>query len=46
MRYDDSLDAGVTFTIAKAIDATIGLHVTADEERESLNLVLHGESVP
>lgn len=34
-----------TFIILKAIDAVIGLRVEADEEREGLDLALHGEQV-
>jgi Amt family ammonium transporter len=33
----------VTFIILKAVDATIGLRVTEEEEREGLDVVLHGE---
>jgi Amt family ammonium transporter len=38
--------AVVTFIIAKVIDLTIGLRVTADVERDGLDLNLHGEVVP
>jgi Amt family ammonium transporter len=34
----------VSFGLLKLIDATIGLRVTKDEEREGLDAVLHGES--
>ena len=37
--------AVLTYVILKAIDAVIGLRVEADEEREGLDLVLHGEQV-
>jgi len=37
--------AVATFIILKAIDAIMGLRVEADEEREGLDLVLHGEQV-
>jgi len=33
----------VTFVLLKAIDATIGLRVSKDEEREGLDTTLHGE---
>ncbi len=33
----------VTFIILKIVDAVIGLRVTEDEEREGLDVVLHGE---
>jgi Amt family ammonium transporter len=33
----------VTFVILKVIDATIGLRVSGEEEREGLDVVLHGE---
>lgn len=39
-----SLSAIATFVILKAIDATIGLRVTQDEEMEGLDLSQHGES--
>jgi Amt family ammonium transporter len=32
-----------TFVILKLIDATIGLRVTEDQEREGLDLCQHGE---
>jgi ammonium transporter, Amt family len=35
----------VTFIILKIIDAVIGLRVTAEEEREGLDIVLHGEQL-
>ena len=35
----------MSFIILKVIDMTIGLRVTADEEREGLDLALHGEKV-
>ncbi|MBI4696687.1 MAG: ammonium transporter [Gammaproteobacteria bacterium] len=35
--------AALTFAILKAIDATIGLRVAADEETEGLDLADHGE---
>jgi Amt family ammonium transporter len=38
--------AVVTFIIAKVIDLTIGLRVSADVERDGLDLNLHGEVVP
>jgi Amt family ammonium transporter len=31
--------------ILKLIDLTIGLRVTADEEREGLDITQHGESI-
>ena len=34
-----------SFIILKVIDLTIGLRVTEDEEREGLDLALHGERV-
>ncbi|MBV8272038.1 MAG: ammonium transporter [Cupriavidus sp.] len=34
-----------SFILLKLIDVTIGLRVTSDEEREGLDLVLHGERV-
>jgi Amt family ammonium transporter len=34
---------GLTLGILKVIDATIGLRVTENEEREGLDVVLHGE---
>jgi Amt family ammonium transporter len=36
-------DAVVTFIILKVIDAVIGLRVSADEEREGLDITQHGE---
>jgi Amt family ammonium transporter len=38
-------DAIVSFIILKAIDALIGLRVSAEIEREGLDLALHGEMV-
>ena len=38
-------DAVVSFIILKVIDMVIGLRVTEDEEREGLDLSLHGEVV-
>jgi ammonium transporter, Amt family len=38
-------DAIVSFIILKAIDLTIGLRVSADIEREGLDIALHGEAV-
>ena len=35
----------VSFALLKAIDATIGLRVSAEVERDSLDLQLHGETV-
>ena len=35
----------VSFVILKVIDMTIGLRVTEDQEREGLDISLHGESV-
>jgi Amt family ammonium transporter len=32
-----------TLVILKVVDATVGLRVTADEEREGLDINLHGE---
>jgi Amt family ammonium transporter len=37
--------AVVSFILLKIIDATMGLRVSADEEREGLDLALHGESI-
>jgi Amt family ammonium transporter len=34
----------VSFVLLKLIDATLGLRVSKDEEREGLDAVLHGES--
>jgi ammonium transporter, Amt family len=36
--------AGVTFVILKVLQATMGLRVSTDVEREGLDVVLHGES--
>jgi Amt family ammonium transporter len=36
---------GVSFVILKVIDATIGLRVPAEIERDSLDVQLHGETV-
>ncbi|MDB4971004.1 MAG: Ammonium transporter [Myxococcales bacterium] len=36
--------AVVSFVLLKLIDVTIGLRVTKDDEREGLDVVLHGES--
>jgi ammonium transporter, Amt family len=38
-------DAIVSLVILKILDAVIGLRVTADVEREGLDLALHGETV-
>src|SRR5271169_1158896 len=38
-------DVVVTLIILKVVDATIGLRVTADIEREGLDIALHGEAV-
>ncbi|HXL97299.1 MAG TPA: hypothetical protein VN925_02930, partial [Steroidobacteraceae bacterium] len=35
----------MSIVILKLIDLTIGLRVTADEEREGLDISLHGESI-
>jgi Amt family ammonium transporter len=35
----------VSFAILKIIDATIGLRVTEEQEREGLDISLHGESI-
>ena len=35
----------VSFVLLKVIDATIGLRVSAEVERDSLDLQLHGETV-
>ncbi len=35
----------VSFILLKAIDATLGLRVTAEEEREGLDIALHGEQL-
>jgi len=34
-----------SFILLKAIDMTIGLRVTEEQEREGLDLALHGETV-
>jgi ammonium transporter, Amt family len=36
----------LSFVLLKAIDGTIGLRVSAEVERDSLDLRLHGETVP
>lgn len=36
---------GVSFVLFKLIDLAIGLRVTEDEEREGLDVALHGESI-
>ena len=36
---------GVSFVILKAIDATIGLRIAPEIERDSLDVQLHGETV-
>jgi Amt family ammonium transporter len=38
--------AVATFIILKVIDATLGLRVSKDVERDGLDLALHGETVP
>ncbi|OZB70715.1 MAG: hypothetical protein B7X30_07350, partial [Thiomonas sp. 13-64-67] len=38
-------DAIVTFVILKVIDRVIGLRVTEEQEREGLDISLHGEQV-
>ncbi|MGB6452298.1 MAG: ammonium transporter [Steroidobacteraceae bacterium] len=35
--------AALTYVILKVLDATVGLRVTEDQEREGLDLALHGE---
>jgi Amt family ammonium transporter len=35
----------MSLVILKLLDLTIGLRVTADQEREGLDIALHGESV-
>jgi Amt family ammonium transporter len=35
----------MSFIILKVIDMTIGLRVTEDQEREGLDISLHGEKV-
>ncbi len=37
--------AVVTFIILKVVDLIMGLRVTAEEEREGLDIVLHGEQL-
>ena len=37
--------AVMTWIVLKAVDAMVGLRVTADDEREGLDLALHGESL-
>ena len=37
--------AAATFILLKIIDATIGLRVGEEDEREGLDIRLHGESV-
>jgi Amt family ammonium transporter len=39
-------DAIATFIILKVIDAVIGLRVADEDERDGLDLALHGEAVP
>jgi len=34
-----------SYIILKAIDMTIGLRVTEEQEREGLDITLHGESI-
>jgi Amt family ammonium transporter len=34
-----------SFAILKLIDATLGLRVTEEQEREGLDITLHGESI-
>jgi Amt family ammonium transporter len=36
----------ISFVLLKAIDGTVGLRVSAEVERDSLDLQLHGETVP
>jgi Amt family ammonium transporter len=38
-------DAVVTFVILKVVDMVIGLRVTEDQEREGLDISLHGEKL-
>jgi Amt family ammonium transporter len=38
--------AALSFVLLKLIDLAIGVRVTADEEIQGLDLVLHGEAVP
>ncbi|MFC0696177.1 hypothetical protein, partial [Paraburkholderia humisilvae] len=35
----------VSFVLLKVIDMVMGLRVTEDEEREGLDVILHGEHV-
>ena len=35
----------LTFIILKVVDAVVGLRVTSEEEREGLDIVLHGEQL-
>jgi len=35
----------VSYVILKVIDMTIGLRVTEEQEREGLDISLHGESI-
>jgi Amt family ammonium transporter len=35
----------LTFIILKVVDAVVGLRVDAEQEREGLDIVLHGEQV-
>jgi Amt family ammonium transporter len=35
----------LSFVLLKLIDMTIGLRVTEEEEREGLDVILHGEHV-
>ena len=37
--------AGVSWVLLKATDALVGLRVTREEEREGLDVVLHGEQI-
>ena len=37
--------AGVTFVLLKLVDLLVGLRVSREEEREGLDVVLHGEQV-
>jgi ammonium transporter, Amt family len=37
--------AVVSFILLKAVDMVMGLRVTAEEEREGLDIALHGETV-
>ena len=36
--------AAVSYVILKGVDATIGLRVDSDEERQGLDIALHDES--